>query len=178
MRKDSAFNDHWGAGWPELSDIESCFLDPTARAQYFVKGQDGGKFSIEGLYGTEGLPAQGGLVNVTLFLSMSPQYGASLFYKKWDGRVRRQTGYSSKGDLSRLDEFIWSFHKTPLSVGLFIPFEEGWKAVKEFIETEGELPQSIAWVNNRDLPSETFPDLGNPEAIKKLKMANPPSYFW
>jgi hypothetical protein len=45
-----------------------------------------------------------------------------------------------------------------MPIGLFIPFAEAWKAVKEFIETEGELPKSIEWVRNRDLPPNTFPD--------------------
>jgi len=49
-------------------------------------------------------------------------------------------------------------HDTPLPVGLFIPFERAWSAVKEFMETEGALPKSIEWVANRDLPPNTFPD--------------------
>lgn len=178
MRKDAAFDAHWGNGWPELSQIEPLFLDPVARAQYFAKGRDGGNFSVEGLYGTEGLPIRGGLVSATLFLHMSPQYGVTLQYTKWDGRIQKQSSYNSKGNLGRLNEFVWSFHGTPLSVGLFVPFEDGWRAVKEFIQAEGELPKSIVWVSGNDLPPETFPDLGNPDAIKKLKLAYPPSYFW
>jgi hypothetical protein len=34
------------------------------------------------------------------------------------------------------------------------------KAVKEFLETDGELPKSIEWVANADLPRNTFPDPG------------------
>jgi hypothetical protein len=49
-------------------------------------------------------------------------------------------------------------HGTPLSVGLFIPFRTAWSAVKEFIETNGELPKSIEWVASGDLPPEAFPD--------------------
>jgi hypothetical protein len=45
-----------------------------------------------------------------------------------------------------------------LAVGLFIPFVDAWKAVKEFIETDAELPKSIQWVASEDLPPETFPD--------------------
>lgn len=66
--------------------------------------------------------------------------------------------YSSKGDLSRLGEVVRSLHDTPLPVGLFIQFAMAWSAVKEFIETDGELPKSIEWVANRDLPPNTFPD--------------------
>jgi hypothetical protein len=53
-----------------------------------------------------------------------------------------------------------SMHGTPLAVGLFIPFVEAWKAVKEFIESDAELPKSIQWIASRDLPPETFPDPG------------------
>jgi hypothetical protein len=66
--------------------------------------------------------------------------------------------FSSKGDLSRLHELVHATHGTPLPAGLFVPIEAAWKAVKEFIETDGELPKSIAWIANRDLPPNTFPD--------------------
>lgn len=66
--------------------------------------------------------------------------------------------YSSKGDLRRLREIVHSSHNTPLPVGLFIPFERAWTAVKEFMQTEGQLPKSIEWIANRDLPPNTFPD--------------------
>jgi hypothetical protein len=35
---------------------------------------------------------------------------------------------------------------------------KAWKTVKEFIETEGDLPTSIDWISNHDLPLGTFPD--------------------
>ncbi|OJU25574.1 MAG: hypothetical protein BGN91_10920 [Nitrobacter sp. 62-13] len=72
--------------------------------------------------------------------------------------MRQQRSYVAKGDLSRLGEFVRSLHGTPLSVGLFVPFPVAWKAVKEFIETDGELPTSIEWIASSDLPPETFPD--------------------
>jgi hypothetical protein len=87
-----------------------------------------------------------------------PALGVLLCYSKWDGRIRQAQGYLSKGDLTRLGELIRSLQETPLPVGLFIPFAEAWKAVKEFMETDGELPTSIAWVDSRDLPPNTFPD--------------------
>ncbi len=30
--------------------------------------------------------------------------------------------------------------------------------VREFMETDGALPKCIAWIANRDLPPNTFPD--------------------
>jgi hypothetical protein len=46
---------------------------------------------------------------------------------------------------------------------LFVPFAIAWKAVKQFMETDGELPTSIEWVAASDLPRGTFPDPGRPE---------------
>ncbi len=85
-----------------------------------------------------------------------PQYGVLLIWSKWGGGHKEM--YSSKGDLSRLRELVLSTHGTPLPVGLFVPFEVAWKAVKEFLENDGALPKSIEWIANRDLPPNTFPD--------------------
>jgi hypothetical protein len=79
-----------------------------------------------------------------------------LFYHKYGGDYNE--AYTSKGDLSRLREWVRNLHNTPLPVGLFIPFERAYAAVKEFIETDGALPKSIEWVTNKDLPPGTFPD--------------------
>jgi hypothetical protein len=35
------------------------------------------------------------------------------------------------------------------------------QAVKEFIETDGELSKSIEWIANKDLPPNTFPEPWN-----------------
>lgn len=91
-------------------------------------------------------------------MHMNPEHGVKLQYSKADDVTNQLLTHHSKGDLSRLREFVRSFHGTPLSLGLFIPFEAGWTAVKEFIETEGNLPTSIDWIGDRDLPPETFPD--------------------
>ncbi|MDZ4056618.1 MAG: hypothetical protein U1D69_06550 [Polynucleobacter sp.] len=49
-------------------------------------------------------------------------------------------------------------HETASSAGFFISFAEAWKAVKEFIETDGELPKSIEWLASEDIPPEAFPE--------------------
>ena len=33
-------------------------------------------------------------------------------------------------------------------------------AVQEFMETNGQLPKSIEWVKDTELPEGTFPDVG------------------
>jgi hypothetical protein len=34
---------------------------------------------------------------------------------------------------------VRNLHNDPLAVGLFIPFKSAWLAVKDFIETDGEV---------------------------------------
>ena len=48
-------------------------------------------------------------------------------------------------------------HDTVLPIGLFIPFEKAWTAVKEFIETDGKLPRSIEWIANVIFHQTLFP---------------------
>jgi hypothetical protein len=45
------------------------------------------------------------------------------------------------------------------------PFKSAWLAVKEFIETDGQLPKSIEWIANKELPVGTFPDPGSPHLV-------------
>jgi hypothetical protein len=106
MRKEGAFDTHWGDGWPDMATVEACMTDPKRREQMFASGADGGCFSIEGLYGTENLAPRTGLVSATLCLYLNPDHGAMLLYSRWDGRVQKQQGYNSKGDMSRLGEFV------------------------------------------------------------------------
>jgi Immunity protein Imm1 len=155
MKKESYFHDFVGPGWPASDDLKKYFLKGGERL-WASHGNDNWRLSVEGLYGTDALPRRES-VNVNLDMIGSPDHGVRLHYAKWDGRVQRKDTYVSKGDLNRLGRFMYSLHGDPYSLGLFIPFEAAFKAVKEFIERDGELPTSIAWVAVRDLPSETFP---------------------
>ena len=92
-----------------------------------------------------------------------PGLGVLLFYHKYGGGFSE--AFTSKGDMSRLKEWVRNLHNDPLPVGLFIPFKSAWLAVKEFIETDGALPKSIEWVANKDLPPGTFPDPGSPHLV-------------
>lgn len=157
MHKRAYFNEYRGDGWPTVERLQSIFLTALGKDGFGNHDNDSWGFDVEGLHGTEGLP-QRDSVNVHLYLTGNPDHGVTLQYDRWDGRIHRRDSYNSKGDLSRLREFVRSLHGTPLSLGLFIPFETAWKAVKEFIETDGELPTSIEWIESRDLPPETFPD--------------------
>lgn len=156
MRKRGYFDTHWGRGWPDSKQLERYFLAPPGQRWTFETGNDGGSLSLEGVDGTEHLEEGKGRIDIHLVMSGHPVLGVLLMYNKWGGGHKET--YNSKGDLSRLREWVRSMHGTPLPVGLFIPYEKAWQAVKEFMETEGALPTSIEWIANRDLPPKTFPD--------------------
>ena len=155
MRKQSYFHDFDGPGWPAPDEVKKYFEDG-GRLWVSRGGNDNWGMDVQGLYGTEALP-QRQSVNVHLYMTGSPEHGVTLHYAKWDGRVQRKDSYVSRGDLGRLGRFMYSLHGDPYSLAFFIPFDSAWKAVKEFIETDGELPTGIAWIATRDLPSEAFP---------------------
>jgi hypothetical protein len=96
-------------------------------------------------------------VNVDLRMMGSLEHGVTLDFARWHGRIRRLDRYCSDGDLRRLGQFMYSLQGHPYSLGLFIPFEEAFKAVKEFIESDGELPTCIGWISGKDLLPERFP---------------------
>ena len=156
MKKRTYFDTYWGPGWPTLAWLEPYFLETPAKRWPFGGENDSAGFSAHGVDGTEHLPVESGRIDIRLKLWGNPKLGVLLIWSKWGGPFKET--YTSRGDLKRLRELVRSTHDTPLPVGLFIPFEAAWKAVKEFIETDGKLPKSIEWIANRDLPPNTFPD--------------------
>jgi hypothetical protein len=156
VRKTTYFDDLPERGWPDPKDLEPFFLAPPGREWSYSGGNDSWSLHAEGLYGTEHLEPGTGRVDVDLYMVGHPLHGVTCAYSKWDGRAKQKFEYSSQGDLSRLRERVLSRHGTSLPIGLFIPFAEAWKAVKEFIETDGELPKSIEWIAVADLPPNAF----------------------
>jgi hypothetical protein len=155
MNKRAYFDNEWFRGWPEASWLEPYFLSKSPR--WFAEtGNDSAGFAAEGVEGTDHLLPNKGRIDIQLDLWGNPDLGVLLIWSKWGGGYKET--FTSKSDMTRLRELVRSTHDTPLPVGLFIPFEQAWKAVKEFIETDGALPKSIEWVANRDLPKNTFPD--------------------
>lgn len=155
MRKFTYFDEYDGEGWPDPQELKPYFA-AGGKGWFHKSGNDTGGFWIEGLFGTdEGIPGKT-RTDLTLDLYGIPELGVLLFYHMYGGG--RSVALTSKGDMSKLREWVRSLHKTPLPVGLFIPFEKAFEAVKEFIETDGQLPKCIEWVANKDLPPGTFPD--------------------
>ena len=62
--------------------------------------------------------------------------------------------------MKRLREWVMTHDGDLMPIGLFVPFERAWTAVKEFIEKDGALPKSIPWIADRDVPDYAFPDPG------------------
>jgi hypothetical protein len=92
-----------------------------------------------------------------------PGLGVLLYYTKTGGGYCEH--FTWKGDMRRLKEWVRTLRGDLRPIGLFVPFPTAWKAVKEFMETDGQLPKSIEWVANSDLPPNTFPDPNDAVAI-------------
>jgi hypothetical protein len=155
MKKYTYFDQFDGPGWPKLSELQPFFLAPKGKEWSYRGGNDSWGLWAEGADSTEHFEPNKGRIDIHLDMWGHPQHGVLLIYKKWGGG-HKQT-YSSKGDVNRLREWVRTTHDDPMPVGLYIPFEKAWKAVEEFIKTDGQLPRSIEWIANRDLPPNTFP---------------------
>jgi hypothetical protein len=150
------FGDFDRSSWPDPRELERYFLDPTGEAWPHEDGNDEWGLDVDGLYGTSNLGNPDDRVIVHLAITGYPNLGATLHYAKWDGRTRERLHVSSQGDLRRLNEIVVSMQGTPMSAGLFVPFADAYRAVKEFMETDGELPPSIRWGPGAEIPQEAF----------------------
>ena len=157
MIRDIYFDRIFGPGWPPIDRLETYFRSPPeGRGWFQLSGNDSASIRLQGVDNTDQLAEGKGRIDINLLLWGYPDLGVLLIYEKVGGG--QTESYCSKGDLSRLREWVRSTHDTPLPVGLFVPFPVAWKAVKQFMETEGQLPTSIEWVKGSELPPGTFPD--------------------
>jgi hypothetical protein len=153
------------AGWPSPNKLEHYFLSASGRRQAFdTTGNDCWGLSAEGVDDTEHLPANKGRIDIRLTIVGNPDHGVLLQYVKAGGG--RRDVHCSSGDPKRLREWTGNKHGDLMPIGLFIPFERAWSAVKEFIEKDGALPQSIAWISGNDIPPDAFPDPAEPPTRK------------
>ena len=156
MEKSAYFNSEDIEGWPSAEELRPFFIAPPGREWFSRTGNDTGGFDVKGLYGTENGIEFKTRIDAKLGLYGIPGLGVLIVYDRYGGGYHDE--YTSVGDMSRLNEWVENLHRTKLPVGLFIPFPRAYNAVKEFIETDGELPKCIEWVANKDLPYGTFPD--------------------
>lgn len=154
MRKRIYFDVFDEPRWPSAVQLRKIL---NGRSWSYLGENDSWGLSISGLYGTDRLPSKDA-VNVDLSMIGNPLHGTTLEFRRWDGRIQRPETYYCRGNIEKLHEFIRSLHGTPLSLGLFIPFDRAWKAITEFMENDGELPKCIEWIGAHELPASVFPD--------------------
>jgi hypothetical protein len=156
MRRTANFDAHWGAGWPDPKSIERYFIGEQKDPWLPEANSDSALLSLDGLDNTDQLSPHEGRNDIRLSIWSNPLLGLLLMHEK-TGDDGGGTFYS-KGDFMRLREWVRSLQGDPLPVGLFIPYERAWIAVKEFMETEGMRSSGIEWISAEDLPPDTFPD--------------------
>ena len=156
------FGDLWNTEWPTIEWLEPHFRAPPGGVSPLQAHKRGGRFEIKD---NEGAQFNNRPVDITLILIADPKYGLLLDFRRSIGEEREF--FVSKGNLQRRLEWVQTPQGTPLSIGLFVPIENGWAAVKQFIESKGALPTAIEWMAAADLPSDTFP---LPEKWKLLKI--------
>lgn len=159
MRKNAYFHTFLGPGWPSQAFLRPYFKKPPpgAISWYPNSGNDSGGMSLEGIDGTEHLPYGLGRKDIDLSMWGNPELGVLLHYAIVSGDAPRQDWFS-KGDMTKIRKWVRALHDTPLPIGLFIPYDQAWLAVKEFMDTEGQLPTSIEFVKGSELPTNSFPD--------------------
>jgi Immunity protein Imm1 len=155
MRQRVYFDAFRGSQWPSPSQLQHYFLSPAGRRRAFDTSNDSWGLSVEGVDGTEHLPDEE-RIDIHLTILGNLDHGVLLHYRKWGGASKET--YWSKADLGRLREWVETRHGDLMPVGLYIPFERAWAAVKEFMERDGALPKSIEWADDADVPEDAFPD--------------------
>jgi hypothetical protein len=119
MKKCTYFDYLPREGWPSPNEMERYFLSALGRRQAFDTDNDG----------TEHLPAGTERIDIRLTIVGNLRYGAFLHYARYGGT--QSDNYFSKADLKRLREWVETKHGDLRPVGLFIPFERAWTAVKD-----------------------------------------------
>jgi hypothetical protein len=108
----------------------------------------------DGLEGTEHLPQWKGRIDIMLTIIGNVDHGVLLCHQKIG---RNGASHYSIADRRKLHEWLETKHGDLRPIGLFIPFEVAWNAVKEFMAKDGVLPKSIPWIASSELPPGTFP---------------------
>lgn len=158
MKKEKFFAAEPFEGWPEAKELERYFLGPPKQRWLAQIRNPSASFTLAGLHGTEHMPWYEGRIDVILGLEVHPKWGVFLHWHT-RGPIEHED-YFPKGDLNLLREYCYVGQSGPYPVGLFVPMEVGWIAVKDFLEKDGVRSPRIQWVSAHDLPENTFPDPG------------------
>ena len=178
MKKEIYFPDFKIVAWPESERLRDYFLTPRGRDRTVENGNDSWGLDVKGLYGTENVKPyvqqtpeeRAKVVEASLDMDFNPQLGVLLSYSRYGGGFAEN--YFSYSDLGRLNVYVETLHNDLRPVGMYIPHQVAWPAVKEFMDREGELPTCINWVSGRDLPENTFVEPG--EDVPTIKTTGYP----
>ena len=143
--------------WPAADQLEQSFLDPARRNWAFWDGGGGGYISVSGLDGTENEPDGPNRSNARIAIRAHRKHGATLDHHWWDGKRRVSTSHLSLGSTSDMTKLPHLDNRQPFAVGLFIPFELAWLALKDFMVDPIHPSKSVPWINAKDLPPSAIP---------------------
>jgi hypothetical protein len=155
--KEAYFDRFMGSGWPNPSELRPYFFDPSLRDWRAATTNDSWGLNATKVDPRE-LAGCDEISELWLTLVGNPFHGVFFNYQRVGARGGK--AYYSKGDLRRLREWVETKDGDLLPVGLFIPFDVAWRAVKEYIERDGALPSCIEWLASGVLPPNTFPRWG------------------
>ena len=170
-KRSHRFGARRGSFWPEPDVLSPLFLAPFGQEWTYEGHNDSWELDIRGVNSTGDLPAFGHMgktgrdTQVEAHLSLEGHLigGVQIEYTKFGGGL--DECYYSAGRPTPLNDYIRTLHSDLRPLKLYIPFRDAWPAVKEFMETEGELPKCIPWIPSNDLPDNTFPAPHDPNVI-------------
>ena len=139
----SFFENHW----PSVPEIRP-FFERYDRKEW-SRGGEGQSLVLYGAEGTENLEPFKDRIDIHLAVYDDPECGALLMYDKTGGKYSEH--YYSLGDSVRFYETVKSREGSPLSKGLFVPLEQAWLAVEDFLLNEGQRSGRIHWIQADEL---------------------------
>jgi len=156
MFKKAYFDRFMGPGWPNPTELRPYFFDPSFRDWTATTYNDCWGLNATNIDPKE-LAGWDEPTDLRLSIVGNPFHG--VFFHYWRFGAGDGEAFYARGDLRRLREWVQTKDGDLLPVGLFIPFEAAWEAVKEYIERDGALPGCIEWIAEDDLPPNAFPRL-------------------
>jgi hypothetical protein len=148
------FTDFRWMRWPSPSELKHYFVGPNRKLwspdgesnerciQIYPEGKDlpDGKFWLRKHY--------------WFHLVGHDDYGVFLHWQRTG--YGPQENFFAKGDLNKLKLQVRTHHGDALPLGLFIPFDQAWLAVEDFMKGNGARSSRIEWLRPQDLPENTF----------------------
>lgn len=89
---------------------------------------------------------------VRLFIGTNMEYGIYLHFTDWD-KKGNGVDLLSLHDASKLDEVAETAEELYASIGLFLPIEQAWEVIVDFIKN-GKPSDKVEWITPDDIPEE------------------------